>query len=89
LAGLTAPGRPSAFVPIQDISRGGIAVACDWRLPAGTEVTIRLANAGGPIGARIVRGDGKGLGLVFQQDAETVARVDRALTRFTPVCRPA
>ncbi|MFL5282544.1 MAG: hypothetical protein ACJ8AW_16540 [Rhodopila sp.] len=59
------------------------------RLAAGTEVTIKLANAGGPISARVVHGDDKGLALVFRQDAEALARVDHALAQFMPVRRAA
>ncbi len=77
---MSAAGRGPVSVMIQDISRGGIAVACDWRLPAGTEVQVEVS--GTPIGARVVRADGSGVGLVFQQDPDSLARIDRALEPF-------
>jgi len=79
-ATVSADGHGPANVLIQDISRGGIAVACDWRLPAGTEVHVEVSGV--PIGARVVRADGSGVGLVFQQDIDSLARIDRALEPF-------
>jgi len=82
-ATMSAGGRGPVSVMIQDISRGGLAVACDWRLSAGTEVHVDIS--GTPIGARVVRADGSGVGLVFQQDADSLARIDRALAAFEDV----
>ncbi|KAA5612708.1 methyl-accepting chemotaxis protein [Rhodovastum atsumiense] len=79
MAMLAAAGRGRVTVPVQDISRGGLAVLCDWTLPAGAEVTIELPQAGGEIHARVVRSNGRDLGLVFRQDVATLARVDRVL----------
>jgi methyl-accepting chemotaxis protein len=76
-------------VVIQDISRGGIAVACDWPLPAGSEVTIGLQGAGGVLYARTVRSGGGVLALVFQQDTDTLAKIDRVLPRFEAMRRAA
>ena len=81
-ATLTTPGRPPATVAVQDISRGGIALCCDWRLPPGTEVAIVLSGSGGAINGRVVRADGSGVGLVFRQDSDSLARIDRVLLPF-------
>ena len=84
-ATLNVAARSPAKVSIQDISRGGIALFCDWPLAAGTTVGVELPGLTGPIGARVVRADGSGLGLVFLQDAETLARIDRGLQSFEDV----
>lgn len=84
MARLAATGRASTHVPVRDVSRGGIAVTCDWQLPAGGEVRIELRGAGGEIHARVVRVDGSGMWLVFAQDAESLARIDRVLATFQP-----
>jgi methyl-accepting chemotaxis protein len=82
VATLTSPGLAPTTAPVQDISRGGIAVACDWRLPPGREVAIVLPAGGGPINARVVRAEGESVALVFRQDSESLARIDRALAPF-------
>jgi methyl-accepting chemotaxis protein len=82
IATLSAQDQPSASAVVQDISRGGIAVDINWRLPAGTEVAVELPGAGGLIAARVVRADGKLLALVFRQGSENLVRIDRALPPF-------
>ncbi|CAH2602612.1 HAMP domain-containing protein [Rhodovastum atsumiense] len=80
-ATLSAEGR-TASAPVFDLSRGGVALHCDWQFPAGTNVTVSFPGAGGPIGARVVRGDGRTLALVFRQDPEALARIDRMLAQI-------
>ncbi|CAH2602903.1 Methyl-accepting chemotaxis protein [Rhodovastum atsumiense] len=83
VAKLHAEGRAAASATIQDISRGGIAVLCDWTLAGGAEVVLDLPGAGGPVATRVVRATGTVLMLVFRQDSETLGRVDRALAAIT------
>ena len=79
-----APRRycPHAAVVVQDLSRGGTAMACDWELQAGVELSVELPGAGGAVTGRVVRSDGRVVAVVFRQDAEALARLDRALAAF-------
>lgn len=81
-ATLTVSGLPATTVLVHDISRGGIAVSSDRRLAAGSEIAISLPASAGPINGRVVRGDGCKLDIVFRQDAESLALIDRALAQF-------
>ncbi len=77
-ATLRSQGRDTR-VTVRDLSRGGASLSCDWTLAAGTTVEIDLPNAGGKVAGRVVRSDGKEMGLVFGADAANAARIDRAL----------
>jgi methyl-accepting chemotaxis protein len=79
---LTANGHAPRQVAVQDLSRGGVAILCDWKLQAGAEVTIELPGAPGTISGRAVRSAGNVLALVFRQDTQTLARLDRSLALF-------
>ena len=72
-------GRPEMRASIDDISRGGLAVRCDWRADAGTEVQLELPGAEGVVTARIIRSENGVLALAFRQDEEMLRRVDAAL----------
>jgi methyl-accepting chemotaxis protein len=84
--GLTATLRATGYAPasvgVVDISRGGVALVSDWRLPAGAEIKIEFPGTAEAIDARVVRADGSGVGLVFRQDPESLKRVDRVLAMF-------
>jgi methyl-accepting chemotaxis protein len=86
---LHVPGREASNTVLRDLSRGGAALICDHHLDAGAEVEIELPNAGGAVGARVVRSGGGNLALVFRQDAEALARVDRAVHSLTGDARAA
>jgi hypothetical protein len=66
-------------VTLKDISRGGAAVACDWKLPAGTMAEIDLPNTDGKVTARVISSDGSDIRLAFAGEPANLARVDRAL----------
>jgi methyl-accepting chemotaxis protein len=89
MATLAAYGRAATSCVIQDLSRGGAALACDWPLRAGTEVTVELPGAGGAVSGRAVRSDGGVLAVLFRQDAESLARLDRVLAGFGTTTRRA
>jgi methyl-accepting chemotaxis protein len=72
-------GGSEMRVDIVDISRGGVSLRCDWRADAGTEVSVELPKAGGPIVARTVRSGGSQLALAFRQDEAMLRQVDQAL----------
>ncbi|HUB11154.1 MAG TPA: methyl-accepting chemotaxis protein [Acetobacteraceae bacterium] len=80
IAALRVAGREALRAEVVDISRSGVALRCEWRLPAGTEVAIELPQAGDWISARVVRCADRLIALVFKQDAATLLRVDRALS---------
>ena len=77
-ATLRSQGRDTR-VTVRDLSRGGASLTCDWTLAAGTTVEIELPNSGGKVAGRVVRSDGKEMGLVFGADPANAARIDRAL----------
>ena len=81
---LAVPGRPPLHVQIADISRGGVAVRCDWQADVGTEVRIELPGTDQSVVARIVRSDGRMLVLTFRQDETMLRQVDRALATIRP-----
>lgn len=64
---------------MRDLSRGGAALLCDWILAAGTAVEVELPNADGKITGRVVRADGREMGVVFGADPANLARIDRVL----------
>jgi methyl-accepting chemotaxis protein len=67
---------------IVDISRGGLALSCDWTGEPGSEIQIVLPGTDAAVTARMVRAANGVLGLAFRQDAETLAQVDRAVRRI-------
>ena len=78
-ATLEAPGHTRTEAVIQDISRGGMALAVSWPGGAGSEVTVALPGATGAVQARVVRsGDGH-TAIAFRQEPAALANVDRAL----------
>jgi methyl-accepting chemotaxis protein len=79
---LSASGHGPLAVEVHDISRGGIALACDWQLTPGADVSVELPGAGGVIDARVVHADGAGVGLVFRRDIKNLSHIDRAIVQF-------
>jgi hypothetical protein len=75
---LQIAGRPGVQANIQDISRGGAALAHDCADKVGTDVEMTLPG-GGVVKARIARNLKGSLGLVFVQDKASLERIDRAL----------
>jgi len=84
---LTTPGHMPASVSIHDLARGGVAVNCDWELPKGADVTVVLPGAQGVVPGHVVRSDGGMLAVMFQQDAESLAQLDRVLAWFDDTSR--
>jgi methyl-accepting chemotaxis protein len=62
-----------------DLSRGGARLACELKMPVGTALEVSLPNAGGNASGRVVRCDGREVGIVFSSDPANIARIDRAL----------
>jgi len=79
---LAAHGHLPISVSIHDVARGGVAVNCEWRLPCGADVTVVLPGARDAVSGHVVRSDGTVLAVMFQQDAESLAQLDRVLTWF-------
>jgi methyl-accepting chemotaxis protein len=77
-ATLRAGGREQQF-EVHDISRGGAALICDWRLEPGTDVALHLPSSAEPVMARIVRQTGDHLALSFRQDLASLAQLDGVL----------
>jgi methyl-accepting chemotaxis protein len=80
---LFVPGREAITTRLNDLSRGGAALACDLQLTVGDEVGIELPDADGAIAARVVRSGAGILAVVFHQDATDLARLDRVLDALT------
>jgi methyl-accepting chemotaxis protein len=81
--GITAMLRLPNAVPvraaIQNLSRNGIALTHTASIAEGSEVEIDLPDAGGPIKGCVVRAAGGVIGINFNQDNATLARIDRVL----------
>ena len=72
-------GQAGISAPLRDISQSGAAIGGAWRLPAGQEIEIDLPDGGGTVSARVVRGGGELLAIVFRQDDATADRVSRTI----------
>jgi methyl-accepting chemotaxis protein len=79
LARLRAPGLAETDIAIQDISRGGIALRCDWPVPVGSELDIGLPGATGHVTGRVARAGQGVIVIIFRQDKASLEQVDRAL----------
>ena len=78
-ATLMQAGQPDQVATIQDISRGGVALASGLVRAAGTEMRIGLPGGTAPVWARVVRcGDGL-VALAFRQDDAALPIIDRSL----------
>lgn len=82
-------GRPPLHAVIQDISRSGIAIACEWRLDPGTELEAELPGATGTVAARVVRCDGRLLALTFRQSENALRLIDGAMATMTALAQAA
>jgi hypothetical protein len=65
--------------PIQDISRAGLGLHCDWNGESGSEVSVVLPGTETAVSARVIRAAGGQLGLAFRQDVTTLTLVDQGL----------
>lgn len=83
IATLHAPGRGATHVVINDISRGGVGLRCDWQAAGGAEVEIDLPGSDKAVVARMVRRRDGLLALAFRQDAAVLRRVDLALDHIS------
>ncbi len=79
-ASLRAPGgRDQMEAPVQNISRGGIALGCACAIAVGTEVEITLPHTAGTVGGRVAHVADDVVRVTFRQDAASLERIDRAL----------
>ncbi len=72
-------GAPEIHAAIADISRGGVALRCDWSASVGTDVSVELPGADEAMIARVVHARAGLLGLAFRQDPVMLRRADQAL----------
>jgi len=84
-----AKGRSPARMDLRNVSRGGAALASDWRSPSGTALDVELPDAGGPVPARVVRSGNGELAVVFSSEPRALARIDQALAALTGTKRAA
>jgi methyl-accepting chemotaxis protein len=89
LAGLRVTGRDEQRVVVANISRGGVALRCDWQSAAGVEVQVVLPGGAGVVTARTVRTENGVLALAFRQDEAMLRRVDVALEHIGGLTRSA
>jgi len=76
-------GQPEQTVEISNISRGGVALRCNWQADAGTEVQLVLPGCSAEsVAARVCRAADGVLGLAFHQDAAVLRQVDKALEQI-------
>jgi methyl-accepting chemotaxis protein len=76
---LEAPGHARIEATIEDISRGGVALAVSWPGEPGSEVMVALPGTTALIQGRVVRSEGGHVALSFRQGQAALADVDRAL----------
>jgi hypothetical protein len=76
---LEAPGQARIEATIEDISRGGVALAVSWPGASGSEVMVALPGTTALIQARVLRSEGGHLALSFRQGQAALADVDKAL----------
>ena len=90
-ARLLLSGQAEIDVTIHDISRGGVALQCAVKAECGSEATLVLPGTDEAVAARVVRAYDGLLGLVFRQEAASLARVDRAIDHIAraPAARAA
>jgi methyl-accepting chemotaxis protein len=88
VATLALPGEAGTERPIKDISRGGVALFCNHRSAAGTEVRIGLPT-GGTVTGRVARCDEGLLTVAFRQDPVMMQQIDRAVDAIRQRGRPA
>ena len=81
-------GQAEIEVTIRDISRGGMGLECDLKAECGSEATLLLPGTDDAVAARVVRANGGLLGLVFRQEAASLAQVDRAIDHIARVPEP-
>ena len=79
VARLTLTGHSPLTAPIQDISKGGIAIAAAIQARPGTVATLELPGARGPVTARVARSTDGGIALAFIQEEAILARVNECL----------
>jgi methyl-accepting chemotaxis protein len=85
---LRTHGMPAGLsLPIDDISRGGIALHTEWSAAAGTEVEVTLPGTATPVVARIVGTRNGVLALTFKQDEAALRHIDDALGHITKAGR--
>ena len=80
-ANLRIAGGPAVQVAIQDICRGGAALAHHCTAPVGSELELELAG-GGVVGGRVARSENDSLGMTFHQDDASLARIDQGLAQI-------
>jgi methyl-accepting chemotaxis protein len=82
LAVVSRPGGGQERAPIEDISRGGVALRLAWQAETGAQISMELPGADGPVTGRVVHRHDGVAGLVFPSDATTTRRVNQALLRI-------
>jgi methyl-accepting chemotaxis protein len=81
-ASLTIRGCVEVQAVVLDMSRGGVALACDSAAPSGTEVEVGLSDVGVVSGRMVRSGNGR-VAVALRQDAATLGRMDLALDALT------
>jgi methyl-accepting chemotaxis protein len=74
--------RAGTSVEVQDISRGGVALVCDWSPPAGEAVSVAIGTSRSLIDGRVIHTRAGILTIAFAQDAANLALIDEALTNL-------
>ncbi len=72
--------REGASVMVKNISRGGVALDCDWAPLAGQAVSVTINASHALIQGRVIRSGEGVIAIAFGQDAANLALIDQALT---------
>ncbi len=82
-------GGKSVQAAIEDVSRGGVMLECDWSLAPGASAEVELPGAGGKIAGRVVRAGDRRVAVVFSSDPAMFRRIDAALESIAGKARAA
>ncbi len=72
-------GQPPVRVLLRDLSEGGAAIQCEQFIAIGTEITIDLPDAGGPVVGCVMRIEKDLLGINFREDQAVRMNAKRAM----------
>ena len=75
---LRAAGK-TCQATVNNVSRGGALLDCEWTLKPGSSVEVDLPGAAGRVPGRVARTVDRQVAVVFSSEASALERIDRAV----------